>query len=173
LFIIAVVLSRAGVFQWVSGAFTTFIWPVSVVTRKFALARFFRSFALLLGSGLHINRCIESAAAITANPFIEKDLLKALPVVREGGTLVDAFARARSLTPMSREMLRVGELSGELEKQMKKISEYHLKEATHAVQVATKVLSAMIVLGVGVLVGYIVISFYSKLYGGMLDELGV
>lgn len=173
LFIIAVLLSRAGVFQWISGAFTTFIWPMSVVTRKFALARFFRSFALLLGSGLHINRCIESAAAITANPFIEKDLLKALPVVREGGTLVEAFSRARSLTPMSREMLRVGELSGELEKQMKKISEYHLKEATHAVQVATKFLSIMIVLGVGGLVGYIVISFWTNFYGGMLDELGV
>lgn len=169
----AIVLSRAGLLQWLTGWVSTHVWPVSRITRKFGLARFFRSFALLLGSGLPITRCIEGAAAVTANPYIERDLLKAVRPVKEGATLVEAFSRARFLTPLSREMLLVGEQSGRLEQQMIKISEYHFEEARHAASAATKVLYFLIVLIVALIVGSVVIGFYSSLYGGILDELGV
>ncbi len=170
---IAIVLARLGLFGWISGAVTTFIWPISVVTRKFALARFFRSFALLLNSGLSITKCIEGAASVTANPYIQKDLLKAIPEIRAGATLVEAFSHSRQLTPMSREMLAIGEQSGKLELQMRKISQYHLEEATHATQVATRVFATTVFLLVAGLIGYIVISFYMNLYGSMFDELGI
>lgn len=170
---IAVVLARQGLLAWMTGAISTHIWPLSNVTRKFGLARFFRSLSLLIGSGLSITRCIESAAAVTANPYMERDLLQAVPHVKEGRTLSEAFSHSRYMTPMAREMLFVGEQSGNLEGQLKKVSEYHLQEATHAVAVATRIMSVAIVLGVGLLIGYLVISFYTKLYGGLLDELGI
>ena len=173
IFIVIVLLARAGLFKYISGALTTFVWPISIVTQKFALARFFRSFALLLGSGLSITKCIESAAAVTANPYIEQGLLKAVPEVREGATLVQAFDSTRQLTATAREMLLVGEQSGNLETSMKKISEYHLAEATEATAMATRVFGFVIFAAVACLIGYIVISFYSNLYGGMMDELGI
>jgi len=146
---------------------------MSPVTRKFGLARFFRSMSLLISSGLRIDHCIENSAAVVSNPYLEKDLLKALPGVRDGQTLVEAFSESRLLTPTAREMLYVGEESGSLDQTLRKVSEYHLAEATHAVQVATKILGVLIALIVGGLVGYIIITFYSRLYGGMLDDLGV
>ncbi|MBI5091590.1 MAG: type II secretion system F family protein [Candidatus Hydrogenedentes bacterium] len=172
-FAISVILSRMGVFRWISGAVSTFIWPIASVTRKFALARFFRSMSLLIGSGLHLPRCIESAAAITANPYIERDLLKSVPIVQQGHTLVEAFADSRYMNATAREMLFVGEQSGQLETTLRKVSEYMFAEATHAVQFMTKVFSQVIGLAVGVLIGYIVITFWVTLYGGMLDGLGV
>ncbi|MDZ4858371.1 MAG: type II secretion system F family protein [Candidatus Hydrogenedentes bacterium] len=168
-----VVLSRLGLFGHVWGLFATHIWPMSPVTRKFGLARFFRSMSLLISSGLRIDHCIENSAAVVSNPYLEKDLLKALPGVRDGQTLVEAFSESRLLTPTAREMLYVGEESGSLDQTLRKVSEYHLAEATHAVQVATKILGVLIALIVGGLVGYIIITFYSRLYGGMLDDLGV
>ncbi|MCH7879092.1 MAG: type II secretion system F family protein [candidate division Zixibacteria bacterium] len=173
IFGVAVLLARQGVLEWITAAVTTFVWPLSPVTRRFALARFFRSFALLLGGGLHVTRCIESAAAVTANPYIERKLLMAVPLIKEGATLVEAFDTTRQLTPMAREMLHVGEESGNLEIQMKKISEYHLDEATQAVAIATRVMSVVIFGAVAVLVAYILFRFYSGLYGGIMDELGI
>ncbi|HPO13658.1 MAG TPA: type II secretion system F family protein [Candidatus Hydrogenedentes bacterium] len=169
---IIVVLSRMGIFQWIWGWFTNFVWPIKNVTRKFALARFFRSMSLLIGSGMHIRQCIENSAAITVNPYIQRDLLKAAPLVADGATLVDAFAFSHSLTPMARQMLHVGEQSGNLEQTLLKVSEYHLAEANTAVKVATRAMNVLLLIAIGGLVGYIYISFWTTYYGRMLDSIG-
>jgi len=165
-----VVLSRLGLISWSWGLILNYMWPLSGVARKFSLARFFRGFSLLLGSGMNIKSCITNAAAISGNAYIEKDLLQAIPRVAEGATLVEAFAPCRTLTPVAREMLLVGEHSGNLEQSLRKVSEYHLEEGRHAVQVASKIMGVLIVLAVGGLVGAIIISFYSK-YFSILNSI--
>ncbi|MBI4556827.1 MAG: type II secretion system F family protein [Candidatus Hydrogenedentes bacterium] len=168
-----ILLARAGLFQWISGFVTTFIWPLGPVVRKFALARFFRSMSLMVGSGMHIQHCIERAAAVAANPYIERDLLSAIPKVRRGATLTEAFAGSRYFSPVAREMLMVGEQTGKLEESLYKASQYQYEEAAHAVHILTRVGGVAIVLAVAGLIGYIVISFYANLYGGIMNELGV
>ena len=75
---------------------------------------------------------------------MEKELLKAVPMVRDGHTLEDAFSEVNVLLPQSREMIHIGETSGQLEAALRKASEYHLAEAMHAAAIARRVL------GVGV-----------------------
>ena len=171
--VVFVVLARLGVLRWMTCAITTHIWPLSKVTRDFGMARFFRSFSLLIGSGLDVMRCISGAASVTANPYIERDLLKAVPRVREGASLVEAFAGSRYMTPLAREMLAVGEESGRLDDHLKKAAEYHLNEANHAVRVATTAFTMFIMMCVFAVVGGIVIYFWTNLYGGMLDGMGI
>ncbi len=168
-FFLCVVLARLGILKWITGLVTTFVWPLAPVTKKLALARFFRSMSLLLGSGMGVVPCIESAAAVAANPYIKRDLQQAVPRVKDGMTLVQAFSVCRCLTPTAREMLFVGEQSGHLEAQLRKVSEYHLAEARHAVTLAAKAATVLIVLGVALLIGFVIITFYVKLYGGMLN----
>lgn len=145
------------------------LWPVNRIMHKFALARFFQGFSILLGSGIEIKRCIRQSAALTLHTLIERDLLQAIPAVAQGKTLVEAFAPCKTLTRVDHEMIGVGEVSGELEASCKKLSEYHLNEASSAVQTAMKILQVVITLVVGAIIGYIVISFYGRLYGSMLD----
>lgn len=163
-FVACIALSRFGIPQWAWGWFSTNIWPLKNVVRKFALARFFRSMSLLITSGLDIKRCISSAAEVTANPYIRRDLLLALPAVSEGATLTQAFTAAKTLTPIAREMLFVGEQTGNLDGCLRKVSEYHFEEAKHAVSVALRVMKLVMMLAVGALVGYVVISFYTRLF---------
>lgn len=152
-----------GLWSWM-GANT---WPFRFIVRRFALARFFRSFALLIASGLPVHRCIERAAAAAGNPYIERELLRAVPPVLEGESLVTAFTRADCLSASAREMLNVAEQSGKLDTTLRKMSEYYVNEATHALELAARTGRVLITLLVGVVVGYIVISFYSRLYGGL------
>ncbi len=166
---VAIVLSRLGIFQWIWGWFATFMWPIKNVTRKFALARFFRSLSLLIGSGMHIRACIENSAAVTVNPYIQRDLLKAVPFVSDGATLVQAFSGSRTLTPMARQMLLVGEQSGNLEQALMKVSSYHLEEANHAVKVAMRVSNVFLLLAIASLVGYIYIKFFTTYYGNLMN----
>ncbi len=171
--VVFVLLSRAGALRWITGLVTTFIWPLSKVTRNFAMARFFRSFALLLSSGLNVLRCIQGAAGVTGNPYIENDLLRALPRVKDGQTLTESFRASRFLTPMAREMLAVAEESGKMDFHLKKCADYHLKEANHAVKIAMTTFTTLLMVGVFGIVGAIIIRFYVNLYGGMFDALGI
>ncbi len=168
-----IALSRIGVLKWIVGWVTNHVWPIKWVARRFALARFFRSMSLLIGSGIHIRHCIERSAAMAVNPYIERDLLQAAPLVQDGASLVQAFAPCRSLTRIAREMLVVGEQSGRLDETLAKVAQYHQQEAKEAVKRSVVLLGVAILVGMAGLVGFIVISFYSRLYGGMLDGLGV
>lgn len=168
-----ILLSRAGVIPSIGKLIATRVWPLSNVTRKFGLARFFRSMSLLLSSGMNVKHCIERSAATVANPYIERDLLKAIPVVAEGGTLVEAFSRSRLMTPTAMEMLAVGEESGQLEATLHKAADYHIEEASHAVDVATRIMGVLILVAVAGVIGYIIITFYMTLYGGIFNELGI
>ena len=169
IFAVCVVLSRLGLFGYVWGLVATHVWPLSPVTRRFGLARFFRSMSLLIGSGMRVDHCIVSSAAVTANPYMQKDLIKSVPLVRAGHTLVESFASSRYLTPTAREMLSVGEQSGQLELSLKKVSEYHMEEAQHSVAIATRVMGVAILLLMGGLIGYVYISFMSGYFNMVLE----
>jgi len=168
-----ILLARLGVFKWIRGFFATYVWPFSIVTRWFALARFFRSLALLLSSGLNVPLSIERAAGTIGNPYIERDLVKAATRVHRGASLTQAFAPCHSIDRAGREMLLVGEESGKIDESLEKSAQYHLAQGAHAVKVASKLLGILVLLAVAVLVGYIVISFYASFYGGMMDDLGL
>jgi type IV pilus assembly protein PilC len=124
--------------------------------------------SLLIGAGLNMGECIKRSAALTMNPLMERDLLKALPIVLNGGSLVEAFEQTRCLSDVGRQMLLVGEHSGNLEGSLLKVSEWHFDEARAATRVAQTVMGLAILLILAGLVGFIVISFYSRLYSGIL-----
>ncbi len=166
-------VARTGALRWFWGWIATFVWPLAPVTRKFALARFCRGMSLLLGSGVNTTQAIRSSAAVASNPYIERDLLRAVEPVKEGATLSEAFGTSRYLSSTAREMLEVGEASGKLEASLRKASDYHFNEASAALQVMTKVGFVVLLLVVAGLIGYVIISFYTQLYGGLFDELGI
>lgn len=168
--VVMLLLGRAGLLDIMTGFIKTFVWPFNQISRRFGLSRFFRSMALLVGAGMRMDRSIEHAARVTMNPLMERDLKRAIPLVLQGQTLVEAFSRVRCLSPVGRDMLAVGEQTGRLESSLRKVAEYHLAEARAAVSIATKVINVLILLAVGAVVGYIVISFYGGLYSG-LDTL--
>jgi type IV pilus assembly protein PilC len=166
------VLGKTGAIGSMWGWFSTHVWPFKNMTRKFALARFFRSMSLLIESGIDIRHCIISSAETTTNSYVKKDLLKAVPLVNQGVSLSEAFSGSRTLTPVAHEMLFVGEQSGRLDESLRKVSEYEFEEGMAATDRAVKILRVALTLAVGLLVGFIVISFYSR-YLGMFDSLGI
>ena len=170
-FLACVGLARMGIFQHITGFIKNWVWPIRPISRKFALARFFRGMSLLIGAGLSMPECMKRSAVLTMNPLMERDLLKGLPIVQNGGTLVEAFDQSRCLSEVGRQMLMVGEQTGNLEGSLDKVAEWHFEEARAATRVAQKVLGILILLAIGGVIGYIVISFYSSLYGRMLDGL--
>jgi type II secretory pathway component PulF len=168
-----VLLMRSGTLRKPWGYFLTYAWPLNKVTQRFARARFFRSLALLIGSGVPIQTAVERAATTMLNPIMERDFLSAVGRIRQGYTLAESFAPCKFMTPQTMEMMYVGEESGKQEEALLKASQYQQEEAAQAVSIAARVGEVLLILAVAIVVGYVVITFYSNLYGGMLDDLGL
>jgi len=166
-------LTRLGFFRSPWRWILTYMWPIKGVTRRFGRSRFFRSLSLLIASGMPIARALERAAATTLNPYMEDDFLTAVPRVQAGDSLTESLRGCRFMTQETIEIIAVGDESGKVDAALRKASEYQMQEAIHAVNVAARAGEVFIMLLVAGLIGYIVISFYSGLYGGLFDALGV
>ncbi|EIN0493817.1 type II secretion system F family protein [Escherichia coli] len=85
------------------------------VARGLNTARFSRTLSILTASSVPLLEGIQTAAAVSANRYVEQQLLLAADRVREGSSLRAALAELRLFPPMMLYMIASGEQSGELE----------------------------------------------------------
>lgn len=169
MFGVIVILARVGIWQWIWGAFSTFVWPVSPITKRLAMARYCRCLALLIQAGVPITQALQRSAGAAGNPYIERDLLQTIPPVREGATLTQAFEGSRYMPITAKHMLEVGEESGNMEIQLQKVSEWYMQEAEVAMKFLTTALYFAVYIGVAFVVLLILLSFY----GSYFNRLGL
>ena len=135
---VLLLLWRLGVWQWIWMQVKTFVWPLSIMTRKLAIVRFNRALGLLLDSGLGAAHAIEYAAHSADNPHIAKRLLESLPRLELGATLTEAIAPCPYVSETECQMLHIGEVSGTLGKSLTKSAELIELETCYTLKMAIR-----------------------------------
>ncbi len=171
--VVLVVLSRLGVLGWMFGFVSTFMWPFSGLTRKLALSRFSRAFALLLRSGVPVTDALRKSAVVTNNPYIEGSLLRCLPAVQSGESLSVGLSQCRYLSDLAREMIHSGEEAGKIDQHLEKVADIHEAEAMQAAKNLVVVMGILLLLAAAIAIGIFVIIFWTRYYGAVFEELGI
>ena len=132
--------------------------------RKIAVARFTRTMATLIASGVPILDCLDITAHTSGNAIIEEAILDVKKAIGEGRTIVDPLKASGVFPTMVVSMIGVGEAAGALETMLTKIADFYEEEVESAVgDLMTAMEPAMIVV-LGVTVGGIVISMYLPIF---------
>jgi len=132
--------------------------------RKIAVARFTRTMATLIASGVPILDCLDITAHTSGNAIIEEAILSVKKAIEEGRTIVDPLKASGVFPNMVVSMIGVGEQAGALETMLTKIADFYEEEVDAAVaDLMTAMEPAMIVV-LGVVVGGIVISMYLPIF---------
>jgi type IV pilus assembly protein PilC len=132
--------------------------------RKIAVARFTRTMATLIASGVPILDCLDITASTAGNAVIEEAILNVKKAIEEGRTIVDPLKASGVFPAMVVSMIGVGEAAGALETMLTKIADFYEEEVDAAVgDLMTAMEPAMIVV-LGVTVGGIVISMYMPIF---------
>jgi type IV pilus assembly protein PilC len=132
--------------------------------RKIAVARFTRTMATLIASGVPILDCLDITARTSGNAVIEEAILNVKKAIEEGRTIVDPLKTSGVFPNMVVSMIGVGEQAGALETMLTKIADFYEEEVDAAVgDLMTAMEPAMIVV-LGVVVGGIVISMYLPIF---------
>ena len=120
--------------------------------------RFNTAIAMMLESGILIDRCLDMAVGSVKNQTIQQELKVAKERVKKGDTLSKAL-RASPLYPdFSLSLIEVGEESGQLEPVFAEISRRSRREFESWVDRMTSLLEPLLILVMGGIVGGVVVT---------------
>jgi len=129
-----------------------------------------RTLGVLLRSGLTIDKSIMIMIDTTSNMVYQKKYRKILPEIKRGKKFSDVLAdfhqsRRQPLFPlMVIKMIGVGEKSGRLDESLFYLAEYYGKEVEHTSKNLTTVLEPILLLAIGLIIGFVAVSVISPIY---------
>lgn len=132
--------------------------------RKVAVAKFTRTLATLVKSGVPILISLEIVGKTAGNAVIEKALEEVRASIKEGENIADPLAKSGVFPPMVVRMIRVGEQTGELEKMLGKIADFYDDQVDAAVSGMTSLIEPLIIAFLGVVIGGIVIAMFLPVF---------
>ncbi len=134
------------------------------VVQKVALARWSRTFSALTAAGVPLLQAIDITGKTAGNVVIENAMAGVVDSVKNGGTINAPLKQAPVFPAMVVHMVGVGEETGALDAMLNKIADFYEDEVDAAVKALTSILEPVMIVLVGGLVGFIVISMYLPLF---------
>lgn len=129
----------------------------SIIT-KLAVARFTRTLGSLLDNGVSMLQALKIVKNIVGNVVITEVIQNAADEVEKGQGLGKTLGKSDLLPPMAVQMIEVGEQSGSLEAMLVKIADVFENEVEQDIMSMTTLLEPIMILGMGVVVGFIILS---------------
>jgi type IV pilus assembly protein PilC len=134
------------------------------IVQKVALARWSRTLSALVGAGVPILAALEVTGKTAGNTVVEQAMTDVIDSVKRGGTIADPLKNAPVFPGMVTHMVGVGEETGALDGMLTKIADFYEDQVAAAVKALTSILEPIMLVVVGGIVGFIVISMYMPLF---------
>jgi type IV pilus assembly protein PilC len=134
------------------------------LVRKIGVARFTRTMATLIASGVPILDCLEITASTAGNAVVEEAIVNVKKAIEEGRTIVEPLKESGVFPSMVVSMIGVGEQAGALETMLTKIADFYEEEVDAAVGDLMTAMEPLMIVVLGVTVGGIVISMYLPIF---------
>jgi type IV pilus assembly protein PilC len=133
--------------------------------RKIAVARFCRTMATLLASGVPILDGLDITARTSGNAIIEEGIQITRRSIERGETIAAPLRQTGVFPPMVVQMIGVGEATGALDTMLSKIADFYEEEVDAAVASMLTLLEPVMIAFLGGVVGGIVIAMYMPIFG--------
>jgi type IV pilus assembly protein PilC len=134
------------------------------ILRKIAVARFCRTLATLVSSGVPILDGLEITARTSGNAIVEDAVMNTRKSIERGETIASPLRETAVFPPMVVQMIGVGETTGALDTMLAKIAEFYEDEVDTAVAGLLTLLEPVMIAFLGVIVGGIVIAMYLPIF---------
>jgi type IV pilus assembly protein PilC len=139
-------------------------WHIGDIVHKVALARWSRTFAGTIASGVPMLQAIKISGETSGNAVVAEAMDVVYASVRTGGSIAKPLQENPVFPAMVAHMVGVGEESGQLETMLEKIADFYETEVDAKVKALTSLIEPAMIMFVGAGVGFIVISMYMPIF---------
>lgn len=137
---------------------------------KAAVSRLARTLANLIGAGVPLIQALTIAGETSGNKVIEKAMEDTRINVSAGHTIADPMFFTGVFPYMVIEMVRIGEMSGNLEDMLTKVADFYEEEVDRTVQTLSTLIEPILLIILGVIIGGILVALYLPIFqlGGVV-----
>jgi type IV pilus assembly protein PilC len=138
---------------------------LGLLVRDAILERFCRILAALVGTGVPLPEALAVATEATNNAVYRAGLIEARQEMLRGEGLARPLATTGLFPAAARQMFRVGEDTGTLDNQLGAAAAYFDRELDYRIKNFTAMFEPAIIVGVGIVVGFVALALVSAMYG--------
>lgn len=139
-------------------------FKIGDVIQKVSLARWSRTFSGSVSAGVPMLQAIKLTGETAGNIVVERAMEEVYASVKRGGSVAGPIEKTPIFPPMVGHMVAVGEETGQLEHMLSKIADFYEAEVDAKVKALTALIEPVMIVFVGGMVGFIVISMYLPLF---------
>ena len=133
---------------------------VGDVVQKVALARWSRTLSGSVGAGVPLLQAIRITGETSGSVPVENAMDDVYDSIKQGGSIAAPLTRSQIFPPMVAHMVAVGEETGQLDQMLSKVADFYEAEVDAKIKALTSLIEPLMILFVGGVVGFIVISMY-------------
>jgi type IV pilus assembly protein PilC len=167
-----VFLAAIGVFFWSRSeeggiSFDRLKFRIPVVgdtMLKFEASQFCRTLATLLTGGTPLVAALGTASESISSPLVRGAVVDGTHMVREGESLHTALSAGKVMPAMALDMIEVGESSGALAPMLNSVAEFYEEEVSIRLAAMVSLIEPVILVFMGLLVAFILISLYLPIF---------
>jgi type IV pilus assembly protein PilC len=137
---------------------------IGTIVQQVAVARWSRTLASLTSAGVPLLQALDITGRTGGNVAIEEAMDGVISSVKRGGTIAAPLAQAPIFPPMVTHMVGVGEETGALDAMLDRVAEFYEEQVEASVKALTSILEPIMIIVIGGIVGFIVISMYLPLF---------
>src|SRR5437868_7069949 len=144
--------------------FTLKVPIIGSILRKIAIARFSRTLATLLSSGVPILQSLDITARTAGNVVLEEAIGKIRIGVERGESVVEPLRATEIFPNMVAQMVGIGEQTGALDAMLGKIADFYDQEVDAAIANLLTLIEPALIGFLGVTIGSIVVAMYMPMF---------
>jgi type IV pilus assembly protein PilC len=137
---------------------------IGAIVQEVAVARWSRTLASLTSAGVPLLLALDITGRTGGNVAVEEAMEGVIASVKRGGTIAAPLAQAPIFPMMVTHMVGVGEETGALDAMLDKVAEFYEDRVEASVKALTSILEPIMIILIGSIVGFIVISMYLPLF---------
>jgi type IV pilus assembly protein PilC len=137
---------------------------IGAIVQEVAIARWSRTLASLTSAGVPLLLALDIVGQTGGNVAIEDAMASVTESVTRGGTIAAPLANESIFPMMVTHMVGVGEETGALDAMLDKIADFYEDRVDASVKALTSILEPIMIILIGGIVGFIVVSMYMPLF---------
>ncbi len=136
---------------------------IGTVLASYNLAQVTRTLGILLRAGIPLTDALDITALATDNIYYKLELIRSKQMVSQGLGLGESLARQKAV-PLVAQLISIGERSGNLDVNLLYLSDFYNNRIDYLTKDLPTVLEPILLLTVGLMVGFVAISILSPIY---------
>jgi type IV pilus assembly protein PilC len=137
---------------------------IGTIVQQIAVARWSRTLASLTAAGVPLLQALEITGRTGGNVVVEQSMEDVIASVKRGGTIAAPLAQQPIFPSIVTHMVGVGEETGALDEMLARVAEFYEEQVEASVKALTSILEPIMIMVIGAIVGFIVISMYLPLF---------